>query len=189
MVSLDEIVYRVSMIRSYGKCFQSLIIKKDTELQMLNEEFEWGIRTKLSLYYRDKLYSSVCIDTLKTRNELVDIVTRLLGESYFDMKRTASGVPQLDPDDEIYQFWEWVMKNDGGCLVYMNEDGRGEKILKMCVDSGYTSEFCDAFLSDDYFIKAEVFSEGILFDVAEILDYKNPMDVWKYRPAGLRDEW
>ena len=189
MVSLDEIVYRVSMIRSYGKCFQSLIIKKDTELQMLNEEFEWGIRTKLSLYYRDNLYNSACIDTLKTRNELVDIVTRLLGESYFDMKRTASGVQQLGPDDEIYQFWEWVMKNNDGCLVHVKEDGRGGEKLEMYVDSEYMREFCDAFLCDDYTVKAEVFPGGISVDVAEILEYKNPIDVWKYRPAGLRDEW
>lgn len=124
--------------------------------------------------------------TDKKRNEIIDMVVRVLGSEWFDMELTASGEKQIREDDDVYYFWEWVMKNDMCCMTYRKDDGS----IDLLVDADELGEFCEAFVPDtSSYMDVKLSSGVVIIDVADIVTGRSSDEVWKYRPAGLRNVW
>ena len=129
---------------------------------------------------------SECFTTDIDRTEIIDRIVRVLGQDWFNMELTASGEKQIDDDDEVYYFWEWVMKNDVCCMAYRKDDGG----IELLVDAEELGGFCESFVPDTSCVLDVKLSSGVvIIDVADLVGGRDPDEIWKYRPAGLRTVW
>lgn len=192
---VDKIVNTVINMKEQRDTDEETVIELNKEENVIiKREFIAGTDipiTRAEKWHKKYYCGSESFFDHSSREEVVDRVVRLLGSQFFSLNRTASGARQLEEGDEIYDFWQWVMENDEFCMVCRNDAGEGqEDKLVMLVDYDIMNEFANSFLPDcECMVKAKMYNSGAAIDVMEILPYAKKEDVWKYRPAGLRDEW
>lgn len=90
-----------------------------------------------------------------------------------------------DDEEQIIEIWAWLKKKE----IYTSEFPE-ELDVAIWLDTDAMESFFEYFGNEENPVPARIYQNAILVLFSDVLDFKvTGMQIWSFRPHGMREEW
>ena len=88
-------------------------------------------------------------------------------------------------EEKIKEIWAWLKKKE----IYTSEFPE-ELDVAIWLDADAVESFFEYFGNDENPVPARIYQNAVLVLFSDVLDFKvTGMQIWSFRPHGMREEW